>query len=112
MLKSQFTVLYLWLQKVRISGSLSNIAEPLPVQNLAHEIQSLLQVIVELVKDDSVKVRSLGYLTRLICLLKFIELLKIFLMFIDNAIYVLRIVFVLLLLLLELSLQVIDLRSL
>jgi len=55
-LACELTILDFRIEVLSIGGSLSDLAESLPVENLANEIQSLLEVIVESFEDNVVKV--------------------------------------------------------
>ena len=55
-LSGQLAVLNFWVEGLLISCSLGDISETLPVENSADEVKSFLQILVECVKDNFVKV--------------------------------------------------------
>lgn len=52
----KLTILNLWVEVIGLPRSLSHLAISLPVKYLSNEIQSLLEILVESFKDNSVEV--------------------------------------------------------
>ena len=56
MLAGELTILDFWVEVLGLGGSLSDLAESLPVENSTNEVQSFLEVIVESIVDHPVEV--------------------------------------------------------
>lgn len=107
-LRSKLSILDLWVEHLSLSASLSNFTVSLPVKDLSNEVESLLQILVESVKDNFIKVfKSEAISSFTLCTSA--NLVECAHLFLKDASLVFLECLVFLFLLSELSLQVIDL---
>jgi hypothetical protein len=55
-LGGELTILNFWVEVFKLSDTLNLLGKFLPIKNFADEIESLLEILVESVKDDLVKI--------------------------------------------------------
>ena len=109
MLGSKLTILNLRVELFGISNSFRDIAESLPIQDFSNEIESLFEIIIEVIKDDFIKILNSELTVIAFSSSLALDLLKSVHLFLKNSCLVFLKCLVLLLFLLELSLQVLNL---